>query len=112
MRTASILLFVIACLGAFGVAWFHNLKGRLREHAESRLEVLVHACRGIIYFLQMAIVPNLQFHGAFFALFVALYVADIAIAWFDVWIEPDSRRAQGGLPRGEYFMHIVLRACA
>jgi hypothetical protein len=30
------------------------------------------------------------------------------VAWADVWEENASRRAQGGLPRGEYFMHVVL----
>ncbi len=30
------------------------------------------------------------------------------IAWSDVWEETRSRAPQGGLPRGEYFMHVVL----
>src|SRR5262249_53190061 len=44
--------------------------------------------------------------------FVALFVADVGIALTDVAIEPASRRSQGGLPPGEYFMHIVLSILA
>ena len=38
----------------------------------------------------------------------ALYVSDVATALADVLEEPKSRGPQGGLPRGEYFMHVVL----
>ena len=62
----------------------------------------------MIYALQFLIVANLRFHGAvLFALF-AIYALDVYVAWSDVWEETGSRQPQGGLPRGEYFMHIVL----
>lgn len=108
MKTASILLAVIGLLGAFDIAYFHWYKCRLSSRPESRLEVWIHVARGVIYALQFAIVPNVRFHGAFYVAFAALFAADIAVAWTDVAIEPASRRSQGGLPRGEYFMHIVL----
>jgi hypothetical protein len=108
MKTASILLAVIGLLGAFDIAYFHWYKCRLASRPESRLEVWIHIARGVIYALQFAIVPNVRLHGAYYAAFAALFVADVAVAWTDVAIEPDSRRSQGGLPRGEYFMHIVL----
>jgi hypothetical protein len=41
-------------------------------------------------------------------LLALVYAADVFIAWADVLEETASRKAQGGLPRGEYFMHIVL----
>lgn len=108
MKTASILLAVIGLLGAFDIAYFHWYKCRLSERPESRLEVWIHAARGVIYALQFALVPNVRFNGVYYAAFAALFAADIAVAWTDVAIEPASRRSQGGLPRGEYFMHIVL----
>jgi len=108
MKTASILLAIIGLLGAFDIAYFHWYKCRLSSRPESRLEVWIHVARGVIYALQFAIVPNVRFHGAFYVAFAALFAADIAVAWTDVAIEPASRRSQGGLPRGEYFMHIVL----
>ncbi|WP_437517607.1 SRPBCC family protein [Sorangium sp. So ce1099] len=108
MATASLLLAVISLLGAFDIAYFHWYRCRLAERAESRLEGWLHVARGFIYALQLALVPNVQLHGAFYAGFVALFVADIGVAMADVAVEPASRRSQGGLPGGEYLMHIVL----
>jgi hypothetical protein len=108
MKTASLLLAVIGLLGAFDIAYFHWYKCRLSSRPESRLEVWIHVARGVIYALQFALVPNVRFHGAYYVAFAALFAADIAVAWTDVAIEPASRSSQGGLPRGEYFMHIVL----
>src|SRR5262249_41248547 len=41
-------------------------------------------------------------------LLALLYAADLIVAWADVLEETESRRAQGGLPRGEYFSHMAL----
>ncbi|WP_437581407.1 SRPBCC family protein [Sorangium sp. So ce887] len=108
MATASFLLAVICLLGAFDIAYFHWYRCRLGDRAESRVEVWLHVARGFIYALQLALVPNVQFHGVFYAVFVALFVADIGVAMADIAVEPASRRSQGGLPGGEYLMHIVL----
>ncbi|APR84754.1 Hypothetical protein A7982_10103 [Minicystis rosea] len=108
MLTASILLLLIALLGAFDIAYFHWHRCRLARRAESRTEVWIHVARGVVYALQMALVPNVRFAGAWYAAFVALFVADVAIAMADVAVEPASRRSQGGIPGGEYLMHIVL----
>ncbi|WP_437321574.1 SRPBCC family protein [Sorangium sp. So ce385] len=108
MVTASFLLAVVCLIGAFDIAYFHWHRCRLGERAESRAEVWIHVARGFIYALQLALVPNVQFHGAFYAVFVALFVADIGVAMADIAVEPASRRSQGGLPAGEYSMHIVL----
>jgi hypothetical protein len=72
------------------------------------VEVAIHVARGVVYALQMALVPNVRFAGAWYAAFVALFAADVAIAIADVLVEPASRRSQGGLPAGEYLMHVVL----
>ena len=112
MLTASILLLTLALLGAFDIAYFHTYRCRLSRRPESRTEAWIHVVRGVIYALQMALVPNVRFAGAWYAAFVGLFVADVAIALADVAVEPASRRSQGGLPDGEYFMHIVLSVLA
>ena len=99
MKTASILLVVIGLLGAFDIAYFHWYTCRLSRRAESRVEVWLHVARGFIYALQFALVPNVRFHGAWYLAFAALFVADVAVAWADVAVEPASRRSlelQGG----------------
>jgi hypothetical protein len=112
MLAASLVLLVMSLLGAFDIAYFHTYKCRLSHRVESRTEAWIHVVRGVIYALQMALVPNVRFAGAWYAAWVALFVADVGIALADVAVEPASRRSQGGLPAGEYFMHIVLSVLA
>ena len=112
MLTPSLLLLAIALLGAFDIAYFHTYRCRLSRRPESRTEAWIHVARGVVYTLQLALVPNVRFAGAWYGAFAALFVADVGIALADVAVEPASRRSQGGLPDGEYFMHIVLSVLA
>ncbi len=108
MFTASILLLVIGILGAFDVAFFHVHHGRLVERDECRTEAWIHVARGPVYALQFAVVPNLRLGGAWAYALYALFAVDIVVAALDVFAEPASRRAQGGLSGGEYAMHVLL----
>ena len=60
--------------------------------------------------LRSAIYLGREFSFSRFALILlgVLYFFDVFIAWADVLEENKSRASQGGLPRGEYFMHVVL----
>ena len=107
MLIAAIFLLVIGVVGAFDVFYFHRGAG-LTTRADTRVEGWIHAARGIIYPLQFVLVAEFQLHGAWYAAFVALLVLDVAIAVADVAVEPRSRRAQGGLPAGEYAAHMLL----
>ncbi|HVE59256.1 MAG TPA: hypothetical protein VNB22_20700 [Pyrinomonadaceae bacterium] len=108
METSFYLLLIIAHLGAFDVLYFHIYKCKLHLRPECHREVFWHVCRHLIYALQFVWVANFRFHGWALAFLAVLYGADVFIAWADVWEETASRKAQGGLPRGEYFMHVVL----
>jgi hypothetical protein len=108
MTASFYLLLAIGLLGAFDVLYFHIYRCRLHLRPECRREVLWHTVRHLVYALQFLWVANLRFHGAALLFLAALYAADVFIAWADVWEERDSRAPQGGLPRGEYFMHVVL----
>ena len=108
MEVSFYLLLIIAHLGVFDVLYFHIYKCRLHLRPECRREVFWHIWRHLIYALQFVWVANFRFHGWALALLAALYFFDVFIAWADVLEENRSRAPQGGLPRGEYFMHIVL----
>src|SRR5437879_6213612 len=108
MTAAFYLLLAIGCLGAFDVLYFHIGKCDLQSRPESQREVLWHTCRHLIYALQFIWVANLRPHGAALLALPLLYGADVFVAFSDVWEETKSRRGLGGLPRGEYFMHVVL----
>ena len=108
MVAAFYLLLVIGHIGVFDVTYFHYYKCALHTRPECHREQFWHLTRHVIYGLQFLIIANLRFHGAALLLLATLYGADVFIAWSDVWEETVSRHDQGGLPRAEYFMHIVL----
>lgn len=108
MAAAFYLLLAIGHLGFFDVVYYHMQRCGLHRRAECQREVLWHTMRHLVYGLQFLVIANLRFHGAALILLLGLYAADVYIAWSDVWEETESRRALGGLPRGEYFMHTVL----
>ncbi|MFY1828208.1 SRPBCC family protein [Myxococcus fulvus] len=108
MHVAFYLLLVIGLLGAFDVVYFHHWRGRLHERAECQREVFWHTARHLIYALQFLWVPHVRFQGWALGTLVVLYAVDVGVAFADVWEEKDSRAPQGGLPRGEYFAHVVL----
>ncbi len=108
MAPAFYLLLVAGNLGFFDVVYFHWLRCRLNTRPECQREVALHTSRHFIYALQFLWVANLRFHGRALFFVVALYACDVLVAWLDVWEETRSRAPQGGLPRGEYLMHIVL----
>src|SRR5262245_18330314 len=101
-------MLVLGNLGFFDVVLFHVYRCRLAERPECHREVSWHTARHLVYALQFLWVANLRFHGMALLALAVLYVADVIVAWSDVWEETASRKPQGGLPRGEYFTHIVL----
>jgi hypothetical protein len=112
MEAAFYLLLVVGHLGSFDVLYFHIYKCTLARRPECHKEVLWHTIRHLIYACQFLVVANLRFHGWALLFLAALFASDVYVAWSDVWEETASRRSQGGLPRGEYFMHIVLSLLA
>lgn len=108
MTVAFYLLLVAGHLGLFDVLYFHTWKCRLAVRPECQREVLWHTLRHAVYGSQFLIVANLRFHGAWLLVLAAIYALDVFIAWSDVLEETRSRKLLGGLPSGEYFMHIVL----
>src|SRR4051794_36982033 len=108
MAAAFYLLLLAGHLGFFDVLYFHGWRCRLATRSECQREVALHTARHLIYGLQFLWVANLRLHGAAILILVALYAADIYVAWADVWEETRSRAGLGGLSRGEYLMHVIL----
>jgi len=108
METAFYILLIIGHLGLFDVLYYHNYKCNLHELEHARTEVVIHTARHLIYALQFLYIANFRAYGIWIWLPIFIYLLDIIIALMDIWVEPEARKPQGGLPRGEYFMHIVL----
>jgi hypothetical protein len=102
------LLLVLGVLGATDIWLFHTRAYHLHDHGPARAELVTHALRGPTYALLFSMVPNATFAGAWLWALLALIAFDLAISIADFWLEPASRRALGGLPRGEYLLHVLL----
>ncbi len=105
---ACMLLFVMGILGAADIVIFHVRAHDLRHREESRAELITHFLRGPTYAVLFFLLPNFALDGVWFALLLALLVFDALISAVDFWLEPESRRTAGGLPRGENLLHVVL----
>jgi hypothetical protein len=108
MNVATYILFVLGCLGATDILLYHSVAHGIRSHHDSRFELMLHSLRGPTYAVLFILVPNFAMQGAFFWLLIALCVFDVGISLGDFMIERSSREFFGGLPTGEYILHIIL----
>ncbi|MET6997818.1 hypothetical protein [Chitinophaga defluvii] len=105
--TTALLLIAFGVLGIFDGVYLHLIKYRLYNHPESRMEHLTHTIRmiffpPILYFLYMGNDNNSFIVG------LVLVLADIIVLGLDAYLEGDSRKFMGGLPRWEYIIHLFV----
>ncbi len=108
MDTATYILFALGWLGAADIALFHSVAHGIRSHPDSRVELVVHSLRGPVYAALFFLVPNFVLHGTWFWLLIGLFALDVAISVGDFAIERRSRQFLGGLPSGEYVLHMIM----
>lgn len=108
MEVATYILFILGCLGATDILLYHSVSHGIRSHHDSRFELMVHSLRGPTYAALFVLVPNFALHGGFFWLLIGIFAFDVCISLGDFVIERASREFFGGLPTGEYVLHIVL----
>src|SRR5436309_14709526 len=108
MEIPSYLLFLLGCLGAADIAIFHSVAHGIRSHPDSAGELITHSLRGPTYAALFVLIPNFAMQGLFAWGLLALFVLDVAISIWDFSLEQGSRRFLGGLPSGEYVLHMVM----
>ena len=108
MEAATYILFVLGCLGATDILLYHSVAHGIRSHQDSRLELWIHSLRGPIYAALFLLIPNFTLHGGFFWLLIGIFIFDVCVSLGDFIIERGSREFFGGLPTGEYVLHIIL----
>lgn len=104
---AGISLFIFALLGVYDGFYLHLVKYRLYGHKESKFEHFIHTARTllfplILYFLFLGQNEVSLYLGILFV------VLDIIALGVDAYSEEDSRAFMGGLPRGEYILHLFV----
>lgn len=112
MLVASLLLLALAVLGAVDVIVFHHLKERLAHGVETRAEAWAHVAKAPVYAVLFLVVPNLALRGAWAWALLGWLVVDVAVAGWDLALEPAARRSRGGVSGGEYVLHVVLSVLA
>lgn len=108
MIAATWILFVLGLLGATDIVLYHTLSHGIRKHPDCRTELLVHSLRGPTYALLFGVVPNCALHGLWTWALYALLGFDLWLSLWDFAIERTSRARLGGLPTGEYILHVML----
>jgi hypothetical protein len=108
METTTYLLFVLGCLGAADILLFHSIAHGIRSHRDSVQELVAHSFRGPTYAVLFILVPNFVLHGVFAWALLVLLAIDVVISVWDFSLEQASRRLLGGLPSGEYVLHMAM----
>jgi len=99
------LFIAFLAVAALDGVHYHFNRFRLWAHADSRLEHGLHTVRA---FLMPPLIAALFLPGrAWLFTSIALVVLDEVAAALDVAVEWKSRRRHGGLPQGEYVVHLV-----
>lgn len=111
METAVIslitLLTLFGILGMYDGFYLHIFKYKLYEHEESKKEHLTHTIRGVLF--PCILYCSYLAHGkAWFIAGLVLLGIDIIVTVIDAYMEGDSRKFMGGLPRGEYIIHLLV----
>lgn len=107
MSTALVVLCVIAPVGAIDVLYYHLYRFRLFERRASLGEEVTHLARQACFLAIVALLAGgTPSTVADYAL-VALLLLDFVNSAIDVALEPQSRAALGGLPRGEVVLHFL-----
>jgi hypothetical protein len=108
MATAVALLFALGCLGATDIVLFHSFSHGIRRHVDSRAELWIHALRGPLYASLFLALPNFTLAGGWIVALYALLLIDVLITVVDFAVEGASREKLGGLPSGEYVLHMLI----
>jgi len=108
MELPTYLLFLLGCLGAADIMIFHSVAHGIRSHPNSARELVTHSLRGPTYAALFVLIPNFSMQGLVAWGLLALFIFDVGISIWDFFLEQNSRRLLGGLPSGEYVLHMLM----
>ena len=98
----------VGILGATDILLYHSISHGIRSHAESRGELVTHSMRGPTYAALFLVIPNFETRGAWAIAVALLLIVDVGISVADFALERKSRANLGGLPSGEYVLHMIM----
>jgi hypothetical protein len=108
MEIPTYLLLFLGCLGAADILIYHSISHGIRSHPESAMELVTHSLRGPTYAALFVVIPNFRMQGSMLWALLALFVVDVGVSIWDFSLERRSRQFLGGLPSGEYVLHMLI----
>jgi hypothetical protein len=108
LKTALWLLAVQGAMGAFDTVYYHEWRARLPALPGARAELRLHAVRALVYAVLFALLPRVEWRGAWAYVLASLLAAEIFITLRDFVVEDRVRRAVGGVFAGERTTHTLM----
>lgn len=108
MRTALWLLALQGAMGAFDTVYYHEWRARLPALAGARAELRLHAFRALVYAALFALLPRVEWRGAWAYVLASLLAAEIFITLRDFVVEDRVRAPLGGVFAGERTTHALM----
>jgi hypothetical protein len=108
LTTALWLLAVQGAIGAFDTVYYHEWRARLPALEGARPELRLHAARALVYAALFALLPRVEWRGAWAYVLASLLAAEILITLRDFVVEDRVRQALGGVFAGERVTHTLM----
>ncbi|HYC56326.1 MAG TPA: hypothetical protein VEL28_15445 [Candidatus Binatia bacterium] len=106
MITTLTILTVVGTIGSIDVLYYHLYRFRLFSQPGCVAEEITHLVRHAVFLsvLLVCMQPSTETHAA---IAFGLFAIDMINSVVDVLIERRSRASLGGLPSGEYLVHVL-----
>ena len=109
ISTALWLLALLGAIGAFDTVYYHEWRARLPARAAiAAPELRLHAARDFLYAVLFGTLPWMAWQGAWTAVLVAIFVAEIILTMADFVTESTVRRSLGDVFAGERVTHAAM----
>ena len=105
---SSVLLVLFAVLALYDGFYLHIFKYQLHNHSESKKEHLTHTIRAVLFPAILYFLFLKQDCQISFFIGMTLVFLDIVVLGVDAFMETESRKFMGGLPRWEYILHLFV----
>lgn len=101
------ILVAAGTLGAIDVFYYHLYRFRLFARTECVAEEITHLVRHAVFLALLVLLSSASSSRAVDLTILGLFALDVANSAVDVLLERRSRETLGGLPSGEYLVHIL-----
>ena len=105
---ALLSLTALALIGSIDEYFYHYKSERLLFKPECFKENILHAIRTLIYTILFFTISTYEVSGIFAVLLFGVFFIDLIVGILDILVENESRENMGGLPKGEYLIHMLL----